>query len=204
MNTQLRIGHFSPDAPAVNIFVDDELLFENVSFGTIGEFMDIEMGSYDLKIVPASGDDAVIETTLDLDAEMSYTVLAINTLAELETLVLTDEQPSIDAGDARLRFVHTVPDAPAVDIFVGGAPLFENVAFGDISPFATVEARAYDIDVRPVGSSDPVLSLSDLRFDDATSFTIFATGMLEENTLDAMLVSDFVSTDMDDRKVATR
>lgn len=204
MNTQFRIGHFSPDAPAVNIFVDGDLLFEDISFGTIGEFMDIEAGSYDVEIVPAAGGDAVISTMLEFDTDMSYTVLAINALADIEALVLTDDQPAIDADDARLRFVHTVPDAPAVDILANGAPLFENVAFGDTSAFATVEADAYDIDVRPTGSDDLVLSLPDISFDGATSYTVFATGMLEDDSLDAMLVSDFVATDMDGRTVPTR
>ena len=202
MNTELRIGHFSPDAPAVNVHVDGDVLLEDVSFGTLGDYMDIDAGSYDVEIVPAAGGDAVLSATLDLDSDTSYTVLAINALEDIEALVLTDDQPAIDANDARIRFVHTVPDAPAVDILAGDAPLFENVAFGKTSSFATVDADAYDIDVRPAGSDDSVLSLSDISFDGATSYTVFATGMLGDDSLDAMLVADYVTTDADDRTVA--
>ena len=66
----------------------------------------------------------------------------------------------------------------------------------------TVDADAYDIDVRPAGSDDSVLSLSDISFDGATSYTVFATGMLGDDTLDAVLVTDYVTTDADDRTVA--
>jgi len=155
-----------------------------------------------LCLVPAAGGDTVLSATLDLDSGTSYTVLAINALDDIEALVLTDEQPAVDAGDARLRFVHTVPDAPAVDVLAGGAPLFENVAFGDGSSFAMVEAGSYDIDVRPTGAEDTVLSLSGISFDGATSYTVLATGMLGDDSLDAMLVSDYVTTDADDRTVA--
>lgn len=202
MNTQLRIGHFSPDAPAVDIHVNGESLLEGVSFGTLGDYMDIDAGSYDVEIVPARDGDAVLSATLDLDSDTSYTVLAINALEDIEALVLTDEQPAIDANNARIRFVHTVPDAPAVDIWAGDAALFENVAFGDSSSFATVDADASDIDVRPAGTQDNVLSLSDISFDGATSYTVFATGMLGDDSLDAMLVADYVTTDADDRTVA--
>jgi hypothetical protein len=202
MNTQLRIGHFSPDAPAVDIHIDGSALLEGVSFGTLGDYMDVETGSHELDIVPAAGSDAVLSATLDLDDDMTYTVLAINALDEIEALVMTDEQPAVDTSDARLRFVHTVPDAPAVDIYAGGAALFENIAFGDSSSFATVEADAYDIDVRPAGSEDSVLRLSDISFDGATSYTVFATGMLGDDSLDALLVADYVTTDADDRVVA--
>jgi len=202
MNTQLRIGHFSPDAPAVDVHVDGESLLEDVSFGTLGEYMDIDAGSYDVEIVPAAGGDAVLSATLALDSDTSYTALAINALDDIEALVMTDEQPSVGADDARIRFVHTVPDAPAVDIWAGGAPLFENVAFGEASSFATVDADAYSIDVRPAGADDSVLSLSDIAFDGATSYTVLATGMLGDDTLDAKLVVDYVTAEPDDRTVA--
>jgi hypothetical protein len=202
MNTQLRIGHFSPDAPTVDIHANGASLLENVSFGTLGDYMDVDAGSYDVEIVPAAGGDAVLSATLDLDSDTSYTVLAINALADIEALVMTDDQPTIDANDARIRFVHTVPDAPAVDILAGDAPLFENIEFGKTSSFATVDADAYDIDVRPAGSEDSVLSLSDISLDGATSYTVLATGMLGDDSLDAMLVADYVTTDADDRTVA--
>ena len=202
MNTQLRIGHFSPDAPAVDIRIDGESLLENVSFGTLGDYMDVEAGSYDVDVVPATGGDAVLSATLDIDDGASYTVLAINALADIEALVLTDDRSDVDAGDARIRFVHTVPDAPAVDVMAGGSTLFEHVAFGDSSPFETVGADAYDIDVRPAGSDDSVLRLSDIGFDGATAYTVFATGMLGDDSLDAMLVTDAVTSDADDRTIA--
>ena len=201
MNSQLRIGHFSPDAPAVDIHVDGEPLLEGVSFGTLGDYVDVDAGSYDVEIVPAAGGDAVLSATLDLESDVSYTVLAVNALADIEALVLTDDQPVVDAGDARLRFVHTVPDAPAVDIWADDAALFENVAFGEGSAFATVDADAYDIDVRPAGADDDVLSLAGVGLDDATSYTMLATGMLDES-LDAVLVADYVTTEADDRTVA--
>ena len=201
MNSQLRIGHFSPDAPAVDIHVDGEPLLEGVSFGTLGDYVDVDAGSYDVEIVPAAGGDAVLSATLDLESDVSYTVLAVNALADIEALVLTDDQPVVDAGDARLRFVHTVPDAPAVDIWAGDEMLFENVAFGEGSAFATVDADAYDIDVRPAGADDDVLSLAGIGLDDATSYTMLATGMLDES-LDAVLVADYVTTEADDRTVA--
>ena len=201
MNSQLRIGHFSPDAPAVDIHVDGEPLLEGVSFGTLGDYVDVDAGSYDVEIVPAAGGDAVLSATLDLESDVSYTVLAVNALADIEALVLTDDQPVVDAGDARLRFVHTVPDAPAVDIWAGDEMLFENVAFGEGSAFATVDADAYDIDVRPAGADDDVLSLAGVGLDDATSYTMLATGMLDES-LDAVLVADYVTTEADDRTVA--
>jgi hypothetical protein len=196
MNTQLRIGHLSPDAPAVNVLIDGETHLEGVEYGTVGEFTPVDAGSYDVEIVPAEGGDAVLSATLELAEDTSYTVLATGMLADIEALVLTDESDSVASGDARVRFVHTAPDAPAVDVYAGGAALFENVGYGDSSPFRTVEAGSYDLEVRPAGGEDAVLSVPGISLDGATAYTVFATGTLAEG-LDAMLVTDLGSADAD-------
>lgn len=204
MNTQLRIGHFSPDAPAVNVHIDGELLLEDVSFGMLTEHIDVDAGSYDVEIVPAAGGDAVIDTTVEIESDTSHTVLAIGAVADIEALVLTDEQPSVDTDAARIRFVHLAPDAPAVDVLAGGTPLIEHVAFGDGSMPATIDATTYDIDVQASSSGDAVLRLTDVNFDGATSYTVFVTGTLEDDSLDAVLVPDYVTTDADERTAAAQ
>jgi hypothetical protein len=202
MNTNLRIGHFSPDAPAVNVVANGDTLLENVGFGTLGDYMEIDAGSYEIEIVPASGGDAVLSATLELDDDTDYAVLAIGMLSEIQPLVLTDDRPAIGDDESRVRFVHTAPDAPAVDILADGATLFENVEFGASGDFATVDSGSHDIEVRPHGSDESVLSRPGIGFDGATAYTVLATGTLADETLDAMIVSDYVWAD--DRMPAAR
>lgn len=199
MNTQLRIGHFSPDAPAVNVSANGDTLLEGVSFGTLGEYVEIDSGSYDVEVVPEAGGDAVISATLALDDETDYTVLAVGMLSDIEPLVLTDDRPSIDDDSSRVRFVHTAPDAPAVDVVADGATLFEGIAFGASTEFATVESGRRDIDVRPNGSDDVVLNRPGIEFDGATAYTVLATGTLAGETLDATVAADYVWAEADDR-----
>jgi hypothetical protein len=191
MNTQIRIGHFSPDAPAVNVLVDGDITLENVSFGQISDYLDVESGSLDVSIVPAAGGDSVIAETLTLEDGTDYTVLAIGELADIRPLVLTDDNESVD-GETRVRFVHTSPDAPAVDVRVPGGPtLFSGIEFGEFGEYAAVDAGRYDIEVVPAGSEDAVLSLTDIEFTSGETVTVFATGLVGADSLDATLVTDF-------------
>lgn len=199
MNTQLRIGHFSPDAPAVNVSANGGTLLEDVSFGTLSEYMEVDAGSYDVEVAPEAGGDAVISATLELDDDTDYTVLAVGLLADIEPLVVTDDRPSIGDDESCVRFIHTAPDAPAVDILADGAMLFENVAFGASVDFATVGSGSHDIEVRPNGSTDVVLSRPGIDFDGATAYTVLATGTLAGETLDATIAADYVWTEADDR-----
>lgn len=204
MNSQIRIGHFSPDAPAVNVLVDGEPTLENVSFGDISEFQTLDARSIDVSIVPASGGDAVLEATLDLAADSYHTVLAVGELADIRPLVLTDEMDvdarSLDTDDeTRVRFVHTSPDAPAVDVrVVDGPTLFENVAFGDAAEYITVDSGSYDLAVVPAGAdeSEAVLSLRDTELPAGSIVSVLATGRVGDDSLDAALVTDMSVDDV--------
>jgi len=48
-------------------------------------------------------------------------------------------------GTARVRVIHASPDAPAVDVWVQGAPAFTGVAFAEITAFAQLPAGTYNV-----------------------------------------------------------
>jgi hypothetical protein len=60
-------------------------------------------------------------------------------------------------GDARVRVVHLSPDAPNVDVRVDGNVAIPNLAFGQASDYATLDAGVYDVQVTPAGSATPVV-----------------------------------------------
>ncbi len=195
MNTQVRIGHYSPDAPAVNVLVDGDSILQDVSFGEISDYLSIESGTHEIDIVPATGGESVIDATLDLEADTDYTVLAIDELASIRPLVLVDENRSVE-DRTQLRLVHTSADAPAVDVRVADGPtLCRNVEFGEASDYIGVDAGTYDIDVMPAGSDDVALSLSDVDLPSGQTVTVIATGLVEDGTLDAQFVTDFSARD---------
>lgn len=55
-------------------------------------------------------------------------------------------------ADARLRIIHAVEDAPAVDLYVDGTLAAQDVAFGDVTHHFRVPAGARTIEARPAGS----------------------------------------------------
>ena len=63
------------------------------------------------------------------NAGNDYTVAAIGLVAEIEPLVLVDDNTAPASGKAHVSVVHASPDAPAVDIAVkGGAVLVPNLS----------------------------------------------------------------------------
>ncbi len=176
---RVRVVHASPDAPAVDVWVNNGKAFSNIPFKGITSYASLDSGSYNVQVVPAGATEpVVIQATLDLKGGTDYTVVAVGQLAAIEPLVLTDNNSAPAAGKAHVRFVHASPDAPAVDIAVKGGPvLFRNIPFKGVGDYLPVDAGTYDLDVRVAGTDNVALSVPGVKLSQGTVYTIFAMGL---------------------------
>jgi hypothetical protein len=176
---RVRAVHASPDAPAVDILVNDGAAFTNAPFKGITDYAALDTGTYNVKVVPTGETSpVVIEADLDLEAK-DYTVVAVGQLASIEPLVLIDNNSAPASGKAHVRFVHASPDAPAVDIAVanGGPVLFANIPFKGVGDYLPVDAGTYDLEARLAGTDTVALSVPGVALADGTVYTIFAMGL---------------------------
>jgi hypothetical protein len=190
-DAQVRVVHASPDAPAVDVFVNGDRAIENLAFGEATDLIPLPAGEYDVAVAPTGApiEDAVITATLALEADAAYNVAATGTIAEgtLGPQVYPIDVAPLADGQARVRAVHASPDAPAVDVAVAGGPvLFSSVEFPNASDYADVDAGTYDLEVRPAGTADVALALDGVQLDAGTVYDVFAIGTLADGTLQAL------------------
>ncbi len=185
---RVRVVHASPDAPAVDVWVNGAVAFSNAPFKGITNYASLDPASYQVQVTPTGASTpVVIDATLDLAADTDYTVVAVGQLANIEPLVLVDNNGTPAAGKAHVRFVHASPDAPAVDIAVKGGPvLFANVAFKGVGTYLPVDAGTYDLEVRLAGTTTVALEVPGVKLDAQTVYTIFAMGLAGDGTLTAV------------------
>ncbi|MEZ4647339.1 MAG: DUF4397 domain-containing protein [Candidatus Eisenbacteria bacterium] len=190
-NAFVRVAHLSPDAPAVDVWVDGDVVLEDVDFREFSGYLDVGAGSHRIQVSPANQTTPiVIDANLSF-AEGSYTtVAATGRLAEIGAAVLTDDLTR-DADAARLRFVHAGPDAPAVDItLTDGTVLFSDVEFNESATYLEVPGGTYDLQVRVAGTETVALSFGDVVLADNHTLSVFATGLLEDGSLAATVAVD--------------
>ena len=117
-------------------------------------------------------------------------VTALVTAVVLVTMLAL---PAVAVGQdsAKVRVLHGVGDAPAVDVYAGRDKIVDGLAFGEITDYLTVPADTYRIRVLPAGAplkdSEPVIDAR-LTFEGGTMTTVAATGTLEE--LEPQVISD--------------
>lgn len=186
----VRVAHLSPDAPAVDVYVNGTKALSNVPFQEVSGYLPVPAGSTNFRVTPANAaTPVVIDATVTLNAGGSYTVAATGFLAGIQPLLLEDDRGT--TGQSKVRFVHASPDAPAVDIAVAGGPvIFSNYVFRQASPYPQVAPATYTLEARPAGTNVVALSVPDVPLRPGTNYTIFAVGLLSNKSLTAVAVVD--------------
>ncbi|MFB6296602.1 MAG: DUF4397 domain-containing protein [Halobacteriales archaeon] len=179
----LRVAHASPDAPAVDVYVDGAKAVSDLSFRSVTGYLEVPAGEREIAVTVAGTDTTVFgPVAVTLDAE-DYTALARGEVTSDDsafTVSLFEDTNGANLDDeARIRAIHASPDAPGVDVTVndGALTVFEDLAFGDSSGYAVVPAAEYEIEIRPAGGGDPVFEAT-APLEAGSTYTAFAVGYL--------------------------
>jgi hypothetical protein len=158
--SRLRVLHASPDAPAVDVYLNGFIELRNVRYKRISNFLDVLPGEHRIQIVPAGRTLAqgpvVIDTALNVEKGKVYAVAAAGLLADIKAVVAVDDGAQPPAGRGQVRVWHLSPDAPAVDVIVteGAQPaLAQNLGFEQVSPYTDLAPGARAVAVQAGGQT---------------------------------------------------
>ncbi len=131
----LRVIHGSPDAPAVDIYVNDgdQAVVEDLAYGGASDYLEVDPGDYTVQIRAAGSDpmsDPAFDVSLTLTEGAMVSALAAGLLGSTDAadrfrvIPLIEDFADPGAGNAAVRIVHASPDAPtvALDVANDGAP----------------------------------------------------------------------------------
>ncbi len=184
----VRLVHAAPDAPPVDVYLNDAEIAQNLEFGTATEYVTAPSGDGRGVRVAATGtpvDEAVIDTSLDFDPGQAYEILVTGAGDDLEaTITGTDLRP-LAQGQARLRVINASPDAGPIDIGVQGSEdnLFEGVDFRDATDYIVLDAGDYALEVRPGGEDMTVALESEATLEEGVTYDLIALGRPDDQTL---------------------
>lgn len=178
----LRVLHLSPDAPAVDVLVDDQRVLAGVSYPQASDYLGVDEGVREVKVNVADTDTTVINAAADLAEGESYTVIAANLVASIEPLVLVDTRGRAPTGTALVRVVHGAPSAPSVDVYVtepgadlaSSSPVLTNVPFKAASGYLEVPAGEYQVRVTVAGTTTVAIDSGALELGSGDRFTAVA------------------------------
>lgn len=182
----VRVTHASPDAPGVDIYLNNNRAIANLEFGKATELIELPAGAYTVAIRPAgaaANSTPVFETTLNVPANRTTEVVAMGLLAGSPDFMLGTYTIARSAtnGKARIYLLHAAPKAPAVDVRAKGELVLSNVAYGTFTETPLeIAPGEVNIAATPAGQRNPVVvrltGPADARFEGDTIYTVIALG----------------------------
>jgi hypothetical protein len=186
-NAMVRVLHGSPDAPAVDVFVNNAKVapLSNLTFGKLSQYVSVPAGTYAVKVC-ATADNTVCPIgpiDLTFQAGKKYTVAASDLLAKIKANVFVDGGSPVE-GTAKARVVHLSADTPAVDVLTqdGSKKVVDNLSYPDATGYLALAPGSYDLKVC-AHADNTVCPLDPGALDLAggTAYTVFAIGSLSGN-----------------------
>jgi len=188
--SRVKVLHASPDAPAVDILVNDAVAIENLAFKEIAGYVDLPSGEHNIKVVPTGlAGPVVIDTDVKLTQNREYTIAATGFLANIIPQVYEDKNAKTWGMHSRIRFVHLSPNAPEVDIRVRNGPqIFRDIIYLEDSEYERVRQGSYDIEV-VLQDGTVFKTFEQVPIEGKKTYSIYAVGdvsnlevILEEDT----------------------
>lgn len=185
---KVRVAHFSPDTPAVDVYVNGQAAIRGLEFPIATGWMTLPGGVYNVAVAPAGtsiSQAAIGPVDLELAGGQWLTVAAVGSLANgtLKPQILVEDYSPIPAGSARVSVFHAIEGVEPVDILAGGTPVIRTLAFpgtrgdNDGMDTLTVPGNVYDLQVVPFQRGGPViLDLSNTLLVPGVNYFVAAVG----------------------------
>ena len=203
--TYLRVVHASPDAPPVDVLVENETVLSDVPFGAVSDYLGLEAGTYNVTIAAADDPDTVVfDGNVTLDARTVTTLTATGEISEdaetsFEPVAYADTAFTPAENDSAVRIVHLSPDAPTVDVTAadGEVVLADNVSFQNASDYVSVPAGDYTVEIRAAteGNNGTVVTTVDVSLEGGTAYSALAVGYLNPDEAPADTAFEVVLTE---------
>ena len=187
-----------PGAASVDVYVNGALTLNDFAFRTATPFIDVPAGVL-LNIGVAAGNSTSVSDTLKnfqvtLANGGSYLAVANGVLAPASfaanpngtstafTLFVQDQmkESAATATDVDFRVIHGASDAPTVDVLAGASILVNDASYSNITPYLTVPAATYQLDVTPGNNNSVIVASFDAALSGlgGKSAVILASGFL--------------------------
>jgi hypothetical protein len=205
---QVRIIDASPDAPGLDIYMNNAAVAYNLGFGTITSYVPIDPALYTTNATVAGSKQVLSSSKTTFATATQYTVLIGNVAASLQQTVLKDQSQPAPTGQIALRFIDQATRISPVDIYLvpPGKKLTDvtavvnNISFGNNTGYLNIPTGTYTIVMVPTGTvpaRDTVATYTGTQVSyssgSASTIVMIDQQLVTSSALQVIVVPDYVS-----------
>ncbi|HEY0298088.1 MAG TPA: DUF4397 domain-containing protein [Arachidicoccus sp.] len=180
----------APASPSLDLIGDQqrELLPTSFSYDTAIAYLSAYPGYRVFGFAKKNDYNVLVSQQIFLQPGKAYSIFLADSLGAAKMFSFSDSLKLPDSTKANIRFVNMSPDSKGLDFVAGTNTMFNNVAFGKASEFATVAPTDnLSFQVKENGGATVVATLSNITIKKGEIYTIWARGF-ENSTVDSLKI----------------
>lgn len=182
----IRFVHASPDAPAVDVYVNDREVFSNAAFKRVTNYTPLDAGTYTVKVFPATANgqgNPAVQAQVTLNGGWDYTLAAVGKLANIQAKLISDNLNTPGQGKTKVRAYHFSPNAPAVNVGVkDGSTLVRGLSFPNATDYITADSGRLNLVVQDAGNNALVTEIPNVNLTSNSVQSVFVFGLAGNET----------------------
>ncbi len=155
----VRLLQASPDAPPLDVYVNDIKLLPNLKFKDFTEYHSAEPGYYNLKVYPTTEDSMpIIDRDISMDDSMIYTIAIKNLANDMDFQVIPDMREDLPKDKAYIRFIHLSPNLSPVDVLIDNKETIMDMGYEDVTEYIVLTPGTHSLKINQTGTNETVVS----------------------------------------------
>jgi hypothetical protein len=206
--SQVRVIDTSPDAPGIDVYLNNSALVYNLGFGTITSYVPADPNTYTITTKVNGSSQVLTSGKATFATSKQYTILLGNIAANLQQSTITDQGQAAPTGQIAMRFLDQATRVGAMDIYLvpAGAkftsvtPIVTNITFGTNTGYLNVPTGTYTIVLVPTGTvptSSTIATYTGAQITytggSATTVILIDQQLVTTPGLQVIMATDFIS-----------
>lgn len=172
----VRILHAVPDGDEVDVYINGFPFYSDIKFAQFTPYIYVPEGEYIFSVyLKDEKDKPLAETKIKIYSEELITAAIITTKEGIELLPIAEEIGMPYGNRSKFKFVHLVPNAPAVNIAMDGEDVFTNVEYATYTDYEEIVPKEYKMDIE-VAKNNKIAISNKVNINPSRVYTFYAIG----------------------------
>ncbi len=164
------------DSDAIDIYVNDKLFYSDLTFTSFSPYMYITKDEYLIEIYPKNDKTKLLfSKVIKVGNEKLFSIAITGNMKKMSIIKIRDDKEPSENGDAKVRFVHLVPNGREIDIMLNQSTYAYNVRYKDVTPYSDVPPKTYNAQI-VLSSNKQLLRKLRINLKPYKIYTFYAIG----------------------------
>lgn len=185
-----RLFHGCPNAPAVDVYLNNNIIAERLEYGQFTPYMAIPPEKYSILVFPSGTSfNPLIKTDLQIPEGKIYTVAVTGLPVKPMLLPIEDPTQLVPRGKLGLRFGNLSPAPVKLSVYLSnGDLLFDKVPFEKITDYIFLFPGKYTVELVDDISDKTLLFVPNIVLKPDRCYSMYAIGLINNQPYLQMVI----------------